>query len=98
QLSLRPLAHRAQRDLLPGSSTKRNRQPRAHIVLGDVEAVVFGKLRDAEGAAARDDGHLLERIGARQEICDQRMAALMHGYTLLVLVAEPKAAACTQDD
>jgi hypothetical protein len=86
-------ADAAEKALLRGAPGEHHRQPVAQILLGQGVALDLGKLmRAAERVAARDDRHLVERVGVGQVVGDRGVAGLVHGEAVpLVLVDRHRA-------
>src|SRR5712692_8202803 len=67
-------------DFLGRAAAQQNGDLVDQVLLRVAVAIVRRQLHgEAEGTPARDDGHLVERIGARQEVGHEGMAALVIG-------------------
>ena len=91
--------------IVPNTISSATRPPSATLILAAqpgllvVGAVVVGRgERDAERLAARDDRDLADRVGARREHADERVAGLVVGDAAAVLVGEDRAARGAEDD
>src|SRR5438128_723217 len=76
----RPGRHAAERELLGRAPTEEDGELAEEVVLRvGVPVVERHLLRQPEGHAARNDGHLVHRVGARHELRHQRVARLVVG-------------------
>ena len=83
-------------DFLSHAAAKENDQVIAQEVAGIAVAILTGKLHgDAEGAASRDNAHLVHRIRSGQQLCGEGVPAFVIGGDALFLIGEDEAAAFT---
>src|SRR5213594_230934 len=76
----RPGRHAAERALLGRAPTEEDGELAEEVVLRvGVPVVERHLLRQPEGHAARNDGHLVHRVGARHQLRHQRVARLVVG-------------------
>ena len=86
--------HPVHRDLLGDAAAEQDRDLIVQIIPRVVVLVVDRQLhRDAERHAARDDRHLVNRIGVRQHHREQGVARLVDRRDLLFLVVDDHGAA-----
>src|SRR5207249_1415095 len=79
----RPGRHAAERELLGRAPTEEDGELAEEVVLRvGVPVVERHLLRQPEGHAARNDGHLVHRVGARHELRHQRVARLVWTFRM----------------
>ena len=84
----------AEHELLRGAAAEQHRHRVLELGAGVQVLVLEGQgQRPAEGAAAGDDRHLVDRVGAPQHVAHERVAALVVGDRELLLLAHHPALA-----
>src|SRR2546425_42264 len=78
-----------QHDLFGGPAAEQDRDAIDQVLLRVIVLVVDRELlREPEGAAARDDRHFVDRVGARQNVGHQRVARLVIRDRPLLAIAD----------
>src|SRR5581483_1735499 len=81
--------HVAEDELLGGAAAEEDREVVLELLAaGGVAVVDRDLLREPERHAARDDRDLVDRVGARDELRDQRVTGLVVGRVPLLLLAD----------
>src|SRR6185369_6151767 len=88
-----PGCHRAEDDLLGGTSPHQDSYPVKQRLFGVAVLVLDRELHcHAKSSSARDDGYLVDRVGPGKEFGNKGMTSLMIGSAVFLLLGDHHAA------